>query len=76
MDNLHSERKNIPFLQEKQALITKAIYDKTKIDHAFHQNDLILVRQAKNIAKSKFKVDGPFRIIKKKGRFILSGTNA
>lgn len=31
------------------------------------KNDLVLIRQAKNVAKNKFKVDGPFRIIKKKG---------
>ena len=63
------KREEIPSLIEKQALINKANYDKNKKSHQFKVNDLVLVRQAKNVARTKFKLEGPFRI---KGLLSLS----
>ncbi|KAK7588127.1 hypothetical protein V9T40_005372 [Parthenolecanium corni] len=60
-------RDEIPKLIEKNAMRNKQYYDKNKLPSIFHPNSLVLVRQAKNLAQTKSKFDGPYRVVEKLG---------
>ena len=65
LKEVRKKREEIPSLVKKQAEKNKTQYDKNKRVHIFMRNELVLVRQPKNVAKSKFNLDGPFRVKKK-----------
>lgn len=43
----------------------KKYYDKNKVVLDFKVNDLVLVRQAKNVPLEKMKFEGPFRVARR-----------
>jgi len=65
LNELAEVRKEIPDKIKKNADRNKGYYDRNKISLDFKPNDLVLLRQAKNVSKDKFKFNGPYRVLKK-----------